>query len=117
MILGEVIITTLPPIPTTGMTRDNVNELMEETHRVMSEVLKSSSKEALNLTKDRNVGTKSNIKCISEQLCLLKSTLMFRSTNTGNYANDSRAPTSTLKLINNDDKAINSMINENNPYN
>lgn len=42
---GKVIITTLPPIPTKGLTVDNMDELINETRSKMSEIFHATSKE------------------------------------------------------------------------
>lgn len=44
-IAGKVIITTLPPISTKGLTIDNMDELINETRSKMSEIFHASSKE------------------------------------------------------------------------
>lgn len=45
---GQIIITTLPPIPTKGLTKDDVAILIEKTHNQMSAVYKETSAEVLN---------------------------------------------------------------------
>jgi len=45
---GKVIITTLPPVPTTGLTKDDVDSLIEKVRSSMIEVFKSTSEEVLN---------------------------------------------------------------------
>lgn len=42
---GKVIITTLPPIPTSGMTRNDVETLSEMARQQMIEVFHESSKD------------------------------------------------------------------------
>lgn len=42
---GDIIITTLPPIPTTGLTKLDVEELMERTYNVMLTHYTQTSKE------------------------------------------------------------------------
>lgn len=42
---GKVVITTLPPIPTKGMTRDDLDTLSEITRQQMIDVFNESSKD------------------------------------------------------------------------
>lgn len=44
-ILGKVVITTLPPIPTKGMTRDDLEILSDMARQQMIEVFNESSKD------------------------------------------------------------------------
>lgn len=43
---GRIIITTLPPIPTAGLTKLNLDELMQRTYDAMNKEFQLSSKEA-----------------------------------------------------------------------
>lgn len=43
--LGKVVITTLPPIPTKGMTRDDLDTLSEMARQQMIEVFNDSSRD------------------------------------------------------------------------
>lgn len=45
---GQVIITTLPPIPTEGLTKDDVGVLIEQTYKQMSAIYMETSAEVLN---------------------------------------------------------------------
>lgn len=45
---GQIIISTLPPIPTKGLTKDDVAVLIEKVHEQMSAVYKETSAEVLN---------------------------------------------------------------------
>lgn len=42
---GNIIVTTLPPIPTIGLTKDDVEDLMNRTYQVMLTQFKLSSAE------------------------------------------------------------------------
>lgn len=42
---GKVVITTLPPIPTKGMTRDDIEALSEMARQKMIDVFNESSKD------------------------------------------------------------------------
>ncbi|KAK0081605.1 hypothetical protein PV325_011876 [Microctonus aethiopoides] len=42
---GQIIITTLPPIPTEGLGRDDIEKLIEQTRNAMSEVFHATSRE------------------------------------------------------------------------
>lgn len=44
---GTIILTTLPPIPTKGLTKDDLPELMEKVHSQMQDTFKQSSNEIL----------------------------------------------------------------------
>uniref|UniRef100_A0A1A9X580 1-acyl-sn-glycerol-3-phosphate acyltransferase n=1 Tax=Glossina brevipalpis TaxID=37001 RepID=A0A1A9X580_9MUSC len=44
---GNIIVTALPPIPTEGLTKDDLDELMERVHWIMSDTFKQSSTEIL----------------------------------------------------------------------
>lgn len=44
-ILGKIIITTLPAIPTEGLTTNDIESLMERTHKLMNEQYKITSNE------------------------------------------------------------------------
>ncbi|XP_037819037.1 1-acyl-sn-glycerol-3-phosphate acyltransferase alpha [Lucilia sericata] len=44
---GNIILTTLPPISTEGLTKDDLPELMEKVHKVMQETFKQTSNEVL----------------------------------------------------------------------
>lgn len=48
---GNIIITTLPPIPTEGLTPEDVEELMEKTRNQMNEVFVRTSNEVKELSK------------------------------------------------------------------
>lgn len=58
---GNIIITTLPPISTEGLTKDDMPELMEKVHKVMSEALKQSSNEVLQRYASNSLKSKSNL--------------------------------------------------------
>jgi len=47
VIAGKVLIQVLPPIPTVGMTSDDVNGLLEQTYTVMQETYKQISAEVI----------------------------------------------------------------------
>ncbi|XP_046802190.1 1-acyl-sn-glycerol-3-phosphate acyltransferase alpha [Lucilia cuprina] len=44
---GNIILTTLPPISTEGLTKDDLPELMEKVHKIMQETFKQTSNEVL----------------------------------------------------------------------
>lgn len=46
---GKIIITTLPPISTEGMTVKDMEKLMEKTREVMSATFHETSKEVMQL--------------------------------------------------------------------
>lgn len=49
MIPGQVIVTTLPPIPTAGLTLKDMDKLMSEIHELMSKTFKATSREVATL--------------------------------------------------------------------
>ncbi|XP_055909910.1 1-acyl-sn-glycerol-3-phosphate acyltransferase alpha-like [Eupeodes corollae] len=58
---GHIIISTLPPIPTKGLSKDDIPELMEMVHKKMMETYKKTSMEVLSRyksTKEQNTCSK-----------------------------------------------------------
>lgn len=45
LIEGRILVTTLPPISTEGLSTDNVEELLEKTRSAMNEVLHAMNRE------------------------------------------------------------------------
>jgi hypothetical protein len=45
--LGRIVVTVLPPIDTTGLKLENMSELMDKTHAMMTDVFKSTSGQLL----------------------------------------------------------------------
>lgn len=45
LFLGNIVITTLPPIETAGMSKSDVEQLMRSTRESMLEVFRATSKE------------------------------------------------------------------------
>lgn len=50
---GHVIVTTLTPISTEGLTTKDVPDLIEKTRSLMSEVFKSTNQESLSLSMEK----------------------------------------------------------------
>lgn len=48
---GKVVITTLPPIPTKGMTRDDIDQLSELARQQMIQVFNETSKQLVSQSK------------------------------------------------------------------
>lgn len=46
-VVGKCYITILPAIPTHGLTKDNIAELMDESYDKMNKVFQETSQEAL----------------------------------------------------------------------
>lgn len=57
---GDIIITALPAVPTAGLTKDDIPELMERIHKNMSETFKKTSQEILTHTKSTWISGSNN---------------------------------------------------------
>lgn len=87
LFLGNIIITTLPPIPTKGLTKDDVEELMNRTYEAMHQHFKLTSTEiqARHQLQQQTQGT------VANREKLFKSDVLFDEYNKGQLGRNKNA--------------------------